>query len=648
MTRALGLALLVLAAATGANAAGTPAVVVIGIDGMDPVMLQRFVAEGRMPNFQRLMAEGSFSPLETSVPPQSPVAWSNFITGMDPGGHGIFDFIHRDAATYTPTFSAADVIEPGRTLAVGDWILPLSGGGTSLLRKGEAFWQVLDRAGIPCTVIRVPANYPPTPTRARSLSGMGTPDLLGTYGTFALYTTDPAWKGATMGGGRVYSVDLNQDRARAVLEGPRNSLHRSRPVLKREFTIDVDAEHDAVRIAVGDAERLLHRGEWSDWVPVEFDVMPPFKSLRGICRFYLRSVSPSLELYATPLNIDPENPALPISTPPGYARDLARRVGRFYTLGIAEDTKALEAGVFSDAEFVTQTDTLLAERDRMLGAVLDDYRGGMLFFYVSTVDQSCHALWRNADANHPAHADADTSFAGRFEELYERMDALLGRVRERIPRDATVIVLSDHGFAPYYHKVHLNTWLYRNGYLALVRPDEIGGHPLYGNVFWRRTRAYAAGLNGLYVNLAGREGKGIVAPGAEYDALLAEIEKGLLAFRDPETGEQVVTRVYRTRDAYHGSEVTHAPDLIVGYNRGYRSSDDSALGTITPELITPNLGKWTGDHCMDHTLVPGVLLMNRPLTAENPTLVDLPVTILSMFGVPAPAQMKGRVLTTHP
>jgi predicted AlkP superfamily phosphohydrolase/phosphomutase len=641
-------ALVLLGAASPLFAADVPSVVVLGIDGMDPVMLERFVAEGRMPNFERLMAEGSFARLETSIPPQSPVAWSNFITGLDPGGHGIFDFVHRDPATYTPTFSAADVIEPGRTVSVGDWILPLSGGETTLLRKGEAFWQVLDRHGVPCTVIRVPANYPPSPTKSRSLSGMGTPDLLGTYGTFALYTTDPVWRGARVGGGRVYAVEVVEGRARAVLQGPRNSLRASRPVLEREFVIDVDMEHDAVRIAVGDEERLLHSGEWSDWVPVAFDVIPRVKKLRGMCRFYLRATRPALQLYATPINIDPEHPALPISTPDDYAAGLARRVGRYATLGIAEDTKALEAGAFSDAEFVEQTDTLLAERARMLDAVLDDFDGGMLFFYVSTIDQSCHALWRNTDPAHPAHADSDTSFAGRFVELYERMDDMLGHVRARVPGDATIIVLSDHGFAPYYRKVHLNTWLYRHGYLALVRPDDVGGQPLYGNVFWRGTRAYAAGINGLYVNLAGREGKGIVSPGAEYDALLAELEAALLAFRDPETGEQPVTRVYRARDVYHGAEVDRAPDLVVGYNRGYRSSDDSALGTITSELITPNLGKWTGDHCMDHTLVPGVLLANRPLSARDPALVDVPVTILALFGVEAPEPMKGRVLITTP
>ncbi len=637
---ALVAALLTVAIASMARAERAHSVVVIGIDGMDPGLLSRFMAEGRMPNFQELAREGSLDSLETSIPPQSPVAWSNFITGMDPGGHGIFDFIHRDASTYTPVFSAADVVEPARTLSIGEWVLPLSKGGTVLLRKGEAFWQILDRRGVECTVIRVPANYPPADTRGHSLAGMGTPDLLGTYGTFSFFTDNPSWQGAQVSGGRIHMVELVDDGGRALLEGPRNSLRKDGRPLSREMRIDRDPDHDAARMTVGDSETLLHSGEWSDWVPVDFRVAGPFKKVHAMVRFYLRSVSP-LELYVSPLNLDPEAPALPISTPGDYARELAARVGRYYTQGIAEDTKALEAGVFDDAEFVAQTDTLLAERARLLDAVLDEYRGGFLFFYVSTIDQSCHALWRNADPAHPAHP-TDAAFADRFGELYEEMDAMLGRIRARIPRDATLVVMSDHGFAPYYQKVNLNSWLYQNQYLALVRSDEIGQHPLFNNVFWRRTKAYAAGINGLYVNLAGRESKGIVPQGAQYEALMDELARGLLSLRDPETGAQVITTVYRARDVYHGDQTTNAPDLVIGYNRGYRSSDDSALGTITRDVITPNLGKWTGDHCIDHRWVPGIVLTNRRLSVLDPSLLDMPVTILADFGVPAPVSMTGR------
>ncbi|MCH7549021.1 MAG: alkaline phosphatase family protein [Candidatus Krumholzibacteriota bacterium] len=427
------------------------------------------------------------------------------------------------------------------------------------------------------------------------------------------------------------------------ITGPENTLRRGHPKLEREFTVDIDPENDTAVFEVGSERFVLATGEWSEWIPVRFNLVGPFKGLSGICRFYLRSVRPYLHLYATPINIDPADPALVISTPDDYATRLQERIGYYYTQGMPEETKALEYGMLSDAEFVSQTENVLDERWRMLDAVLDDYDGGFLFFYVSTIDQSCHAMWRNRDSSHPAHTP-ELEFADRFEHLYAEMDRLLGVVRSRVSDDATIIVMSDHGFAPYKYKVNLNSWLRENDYLRLIRPKEIGKHALFENVFWRRTHAYAVGINGLYVNLQGREGKGIVRDGKEYDDLVNEIGAKLLAWRHPETGLPVVTRVYLRDDIYHGPEASDGPDIVVGYNRGYRGSDESALGTITERMITPNLGKWTGDHCMDHTLVPGIMLSNRAIHSEDPELIDLPVAILNLYGIERPARMLGRAI----
>ncbi len=640
------LLLALVGAPTVAGAAAPADVVVIGIDGMDPGLLETYMERGLMPNFQRLVREGDYRPLGTAAPPQSPVAWSNFITGMDPGGHGIFDFIHRDAATYQPVFSAALVSEADRTLRLGRLVIPLSKGQTRLLRKGRAFWQILDEHDVPCTIFRIPANFPPAPTRSTSLSGMGTPDLLGTYGTFSLYTDDDLFFQRDISGGVVHPVQIEDGRAIAEIVGPPNTLLADRPALRTPLVIDVDTTSDAVRLTVNGRHVVLAAGEWSPWVPVRFSLLGGLKHLHGIVRFHLRSTRPFLHLYASPINLDPAHPALPISTPDDYAPRLAGRIGPFYTQGMPEDTKALEYDVLDDGEFVTQTDTVLAERWRMLDAVLDDYRGGFLFFYVSTIDQSCHALWRNDDPTHPAHTD-DLGFADRFEHLYAEMDSLLGVVRERIPRDATLIVMSDHGFAPYRYRVNLNTWLWQQGYLNVLDESTMGEHPLFENVFWRRTRAYAEGLNGLYINRIGREGRGVV-PERDADALLDEIARKLLDWVDPRTGEHVVTAVLRTSEIYHGPEAHNAPDAIVGFNRGYRSSDESALGTISREAITPNLGKWTGDHCMDPALVPGVLLCNRPIRVDDPDLRDLPVTILKLYGVDVPETMTGRMILEAP
>ena len=143
-------------------------VIVLGFDGLDYGVTRDLMAQGRLPNFSRLASRGRFTPLGTSVPPQSPVAWSTFITGRDPGRHGIFDFVHRDAKTMAPFLSTTKVEGAGKTLTLGKWQFPLSSGHVTLLRKGQPFWDVLEQHGIETTVVRMPANFPPSARRRAS------------------------------------------------------------------------------------------------------------------------------------------------------------------------------------------------------------------------------------------------------------------------------------------------------------------------------------------------------------------------------------------------------------------------------------------------------------------------------------------------
>ncbi|MFQ5512430.1 MAG: alkaline phosphatase family protein [Candidatus Krumholzibacteriia bacterium] len=624
--------------------AGTaPSVVVLGIDGMDPGLLTQYMEMGIMPNFERLMKTGSYSELQTSIPPQSPVAWSNFITGMDPGGHGIFDFIHQDRSNYMPVFSTAVVQAPERTLRLGKWVIPLSKGRVELLRRGQAFWQLLDEGRVPYLVFRIPANFPPVESKGVSVAGMGTPDLLGTYGTFSFYTDDPTLMSADVSGGEIYPVEPHAHTVTAAFHGPENSMLAAKPALERPFTVHLDPENETALFTVGHRKLILQEGEWSDWVEVDFDVMGPFSRISGITRLYLKSVAPYFQLYATPININPADPALPISSSTGFSRSLYEKIGYHYTQGMPEDTKALEWDIFTDAEFIEQSNLVFEERLRMLDAILDGYDGGFLFFYFSSIDQVCHMLWKNMDPKHPGHTAERARHKDHIQHLYARMDSVLGVVEKRIPDDATLIVMSDHGFAPYYKKFNLNTWLYENGFLTLQRPKEIGRHALFANLFWRRTRAFALGINGLYVNLRGREAKGIVR-GEDYDALLGDITDKLLAYRDPESGAQVVRRVYRASEVYHGDAADDGPDLIIGYDRGYRGSDGAAIGNLSEAVLTPNMDKWSGDHCMAYEVVPGVLLCNRPLEVTDPSLTDLSATILDLYGIAPPEVMRGRVV----
>jgi predicted AlkP superfamily phosphohydrolase/phosphomutase len=608
-------------------------VVILGIDGMDPILLRRFVEKGRMPVFQKLMEEGSFSLLQSSTPPQSPVAWSSFITGMDPGGHGIFDYIGRDLKTYQPSFSLSHIEEPGRTLRIGDWVIPVSAGKATLLRKGKAFWQMLDDHDVPYTISRIPSNFPPVACKGRTLAGLGTPDLVGSYGTFSFFTDDPAFASLRVTGGEIYPVAVEKDKITAFLTGPENTLKVARPVLKAPLVAYTDRANHAAKVVVGGTEIILKAGEWSPWLEVSFDLVGPLRSLKGICRLYLKSIDPYFNLYVTPINMDPAHPALPLSTPPNYVTELFRKIGFFYTQGMPEDTKALEWGVFDDGEYIRQVRLVLDEQRRMLDCALDEHRGGLLFFYISTLDLSQHMLWRNMDPEHPAHTAEAAVHADELENLYAEMDGIVDHVIKRIPPEATLIVMSDHGFSPYYRKFNLNTWLLENGYLELIDPAAMEASHLFGNVHWRRTRAYGVGFNGLFVNLRGREEKGTVRAGAEYEALLDEISTKLLSLKDPATGQFPIKSVYRSSEIYHGAEARNAPDLIIGYRRGYRCSDQSVLGDFTKDVFSYNMDKWSGDHCMAPEEVPGIVVSNKTLRLKDPRLSDFAATILALFGI---------------
>ncbi len=652
--RILATALLLLAAAP-LWAAAARKVVVLGIDGLDPKLLQGFVDQGALPNFQRLMAEGDFKPLRTSMPPLSPTAWSNFITGMNPGGHGIFDFIHRDPKTYFPYSAMAEAGAASRQLEVGCWVIPLGGGGVENLRKGTAFWELFDDHGIPHTIFRMPVNFPPVKSRGKALSGMGTPDIQGSLGEFSFYTDrDPAGYGK-VSGGKIYPVRVENHRVAAKLRGPENAFYRcddsprrsksrsryKHPDLTADFEVFLDPEEAVALLRVQDEEFVLAEGEWSDWVPVRFDAIPYLATVSAVGRFYLKQVRPDFQLYVTPLQIDPADPGgMTISNPSGWSHELREELGYFFTQGLAEDTKALVHGVLDGREFWQQSQFVYQERRKALDHLLDDFEEGFLFFYFSSVDQGSHVLWHWMDPEHPLY-EPDDFLKNGIRTLYEEIDEALGRVMEVVGDDATIIVMSDHGFAPFYWQVHLNSWLKENGYLKLKNASHRGKADLLRHADWSRTKAYALGLTSLYVNLKGRERDGPVDE-KDYAALLDQLERDLLEMVDPRNGQHPVTLVTRPGRDFKGPELDVGPDLIIGYGWGYRSSWTTPLGGIPEEIFADNEELWSGDHSMDYRLVPGVLLSNRQITLEHPALYDLTVAILDEYGIEKPEQMIGQ------
>lgn len=610
---------------------------------MDPELLRQFMREGKMPNFARLAEQGSFRQLTTSIPPQSPVAWSNLITGMNAGGHGIFDFIHRDPKTVELYFSTSRVEGPKHSLHLGNWVIPVGSGSAEQLRKGKAFWEILDEHGVPNSIFRIPANFPPVPAKGETLSGMGTPDLRGTYGTFTFYTDDPTATAGTVEGGQVIPVQVENSRVAANLIGPDNTFRKGSPAAMEQFRVDLDPLEPVARISVGQREFVLREGEWSDWVQIEFELVPWLANVKGMCRFYLKQAHPRFQLYVSPINIDPINPALPISTPSGYSRMLAEEVGEFYTQGIAEDTKARSNGVLDDKEYLEQARTVLAEHRRIFDAELPKFKQGLFFFYFSSLDLNSHMMWRLMDTKHPEYdASAGAQYGLAIAEFYQQIDQVLGEVLPKLDDHTTLLVLSDHGFAPYYRSFNLNTWLLNNGYIKLRAGVPGDSTEPLANVDWSQTRAYGLGLNGLYLNVRGRERYGVVAPGSEADALIRELKDKLLGVRDSQSGLAVITRVDVAKEAYQGPYALSGPDILVGYNRGYRAGWKTILGAFPRDVLEDNSNPWSGDHCMDYTLVPGVLLSNRKIPATRPALTDIAPTILAEFGIPKSKDMMGQ------
>ncbi len=620
----------------------TPKTLIIGFDGMDPRLLARFMKNGGFPNFRRLAEVNGIRSLGTSNPPQSPVAWANFITGADPGGHGLFDFIHRDPETYIPYLSGARTLESRLKLEIGKYRIPLRGGNVDNLRGGTAFWELMGDAGFPATIYRAPSNYPPARS-GKAISGMGTPDLLGGYGSFTFFTERPLLK-KDLTGGEIIRISPRNGCYRCRVKGPENTMVDGASQTEAEIKIWKDPENPAVKITTRDSSFLLKEGQWSNWIRLRFEMLPHFVATNGIVVLYVKKVHPDLQIYVSPVNIDPSDPALPISHPENYSKELAAKTGLFFTQGIPETTKALDHGILTDDEYLQQNDIFYRSVEKIYEYELDRFDSGMLFFYFSNTDLGQHMFWSAMDKSHHQYGARPERSRGTIERIYNEMDIFLGRALSRLNDGDTIIVMSDHGFAPFRKGFHLNSWLLDNGYLDLSDSGSRDEQEFLSNANWAGTRGYAMGFNALYVNQRGREGDGIVKAGVDKQLLMNEIKNKLLAAVDPETGERPVSNVYFSEDIYSGEYSGRAPDMIIGYNSGYRASWETAIGRTPRGLLSLNQQTWTGDHCIDPIHVPGIILSNRKIRTRDPVLQDVPVTALAGFGIGKTNGMTGRNL----
>jgi predicted AlkP superfamily phosphohydrolase/phosphomutase len=616
--------------------------VVIGFDGQDPQLTERWMKEGKLPNMVKLAKQGDYQRLQTTYPSVSPVAWSSFSTGTHPAKHGIFDFLTRDRRSYLPLLSSTHIGPVSRFLRLGRIRIPLQRPELRLLRGSKPFWSILGDYLIWSTVLRVPITFPPDKFHGAQLSAMCTPDLLGSQGTFLLYTTRPPSQRFKEGGLRV-ALERNGHRMVTSLRGPENMFREGAPTLELPMTIDVAAAARRVTVTIAGQTVSLEPRKLSDWIPFAFSAIPGIK-VSGICRMMVLEMDEHVSLYVSPLNIDPDHPAMPISHPSYYSMYLARRIGPYATLGLAEDTWALNEGVIDDATFLQQTYDIDAERRQMFLLSLDRLRRGTLTCVFDATDRIQHMFWRYLEGDHPAGQGRDSSpHRNAIEDLYKRNDEFVGEVLKRLGSDDVLMVLSDHGFTSFRRGCNLNAWLHQHGYLGL-KPEANGSAEWLRDVDWSRTRAYALGLTGLFLNLKGREGEGIVEPGEGSSLLKKDLIQKLSGLRDEETGQVGINEVFDTRTLYHGPYLSDAPDLLVGYATGYRASWDGATGVVATPVFDDNVKAWSGDHCVDPRIVPGVLFCSHKVDRENPSLIDLAPTALRLFGIDKPAHMDGQSL----
>jgi predicted AlkP superfamily phosphohydrolase/phosphomutase len=611
-------------------------VIVIGLDGLEPSIVESMLGRGELPNLAKIRHAGSYARLKTTYPAQTPVAWSSFVTGTNPGGHGIFDFISRNPETYQPDIALSHFAPPKNILAQPRVVSR---------RKGVPLWEPLTRTGVPSTVLRCPCTFPPETLHGKMLSGVGVPDLRGSQSRGTFYTQDKTAE--PQENEQLIYLDSGMDLTSRVI-GPRNTRQSPPSDTYSEIRLRIDKPARKLVIQTGGEPATIEVTEktWSEWVRFKFK-FSMLQAASGIARFYVRQLEPHLEFYVSAVNFDPAAPLFPVSSPASYAKDLSEKIGLFSTLGMAEEHNGLNNGRLDESAYLQQCELVLRERQRMMQFELDRFTEGFFFMLFDTPDRVQHMLWRFRDPSHPSFdRDLAPTFANRIEQHYAQCDALLSSVLDQVDEQTLLIVLSDHGFGTFRRTFHTNTWLWQNGLLALKdnrKPDQDLGEG-FTAIDWSRTYAYAVGLGGIYLNFKGRESAGILEEGSEAERVRRAIQTGLADLPDAATQRAAIRSVSRREEIYTGPYVENSPDLLVNFHPGFRVSWQTALGGFSHELIDDNTRRWSGDHIVDPEAVPGILFMNQAARHNQVQIIDLAPTILNYLGVSVPQSMEGNSL----
>ena len=554
--------------------------ILVGFDSFDPTRFEQLHEAGQMPNLGKMADAKGYSRLEVCSPPQTEVSWTSIATGVDPGSHGIFDFVHRDPATYMPYVS----ILPTKHSVLGEQFIPPY--------TTRTFFEEASEMGYPATAMWWPALFPARPNiPVATIPGLGTPDIRGQLGVGTILSSEALEKKKTRVG---LLTQAGKNRFNGTLDGPQIKTKNGTSYATIPLSVEVLTENE-VKLVVGKQELRLKPGQWSPIFELTFPAGFMF-SVHAITQVIVTEIKDRVSLYFLPLQIHPLHSISPYATPTSFVKDMWKNCGPFLTLGWPQDTNGLEDGCISDEQFLTLCDLIFASRKRMYFHQLKNFREGVLAGIFDCLDRVQHMFLHNR--------------TDIVDEWYHKLDVFVGEVQGRVDQlgleKHRFLVLSDHGFRPFDYKVHLNRWLVDNDLMQLTQHDE----PL---PLWEVTSAYAVGLNSIYLNVAGREGRGIVEA-TELEELLDEIKTKLLAWTGPD-GQPVVSRVLLKHEVFSGPYTRLGPDLVVGYAPGYRASSETGLGKVPAgPSIEKNYDHWGADHCIDAAKVPGVIFANRDLS----------------------------------
>jgi len=611
-------------------------VFMLGMDGLEPTIVEAMMEKGELPNFARLKQQGTYARIATSCPPESPVAWSCIATGRNPGKHGIFDFIHRDPKKLIPYLS---ITLPNMKNYSGNR-------ANAFLNAvlADPFWRYPKDTKV--NVVRWPGVFPPDTVTGHFTSGLGTPDVKGRQGAYTFFTTNPEVLKPS-GRKNAVKIEWKGDVAETVIAGPTIQGLTGKRDAEVKLRIERQPGSESLKVQVGDnAPITVEPKKWTKFERLKFKLGTLAGSLPGMVKFYLDGVQPDLKLYCSPVHMDPLDPAYPFTQPNEFAKQVAEKIGDYHTLGMPEIVHALSDGCYGPEAFVEECKAVDAEREKMLDMELESFDKGLLAFIFDTSDRMQHMFWITRDEKHPLYS---REFADKYghviPDMYKDMDRVLGKVLAKIDDKTALLVLSDHGFNTFRRAVSLNTWFIQNGYMKLKDNQPYNEEALMSKAIdWSQTKAFAVGFASIYFNVKGREAEGIVDP-KDVPALAEEINRKLRDMRDPKDNSPVVRNVYATSEIYRGPEVKNAPDMIVGFEAGYRAGWQMALGGSSAEVIEDNMNQWCGDHLIDYKLVPGVLFSNQKLRDVAPRLIDIAPTVLKCLGIKdLPADFDGESL----